>query len=102
MNFHKRKYITSDSLSQIAWKRFLKNKLSLSALVIVSIFIIMAMLGYLITPDSSPFSNEQYLELSTKKPGFKIKMLQIRKNEQDCRGLVYPNRTPLEISKSSP
>jgi ABC-type dipeptide/oligopeptide/nickel transport system permease subunit len=81
MIFRKRKYTVSDSLSQIAWKRFLKNKLSLSALVIVIIFIIMAMLGYLITPDSSPFSNEQYLELSTKKPGFKVTMLKIRKNE---------------------
>jgi len=37
------------------------------------------MLGYLLTPDSTPFSNEQYLELGLKKPGFRVTCLEILK-----------------------
>ncbi len=83
MIFRKKKYIASESLSKLAWKRFLKNKLSLSALILIIVIALMAVLAYLIAPDKTPFSNEQYLELSVKKPGFKIKMLKIRKNEPD-------------------
>ena len=37
--------------------------------------------GFLITPDSSPYANDQKPELHIKKPGFKAKMLSVRKNE---------------------
>lgn len=79
----KNKYIASASLSKIAWKRFVKNKLSLAAMLIVLFFIFCSILAYLITPDSTPFANEQYLELATKKPGFNVMMLQVRKNEPE-------------------
>ncbi len=39
-----------------------------------------ATLGYLITPDSSPFANSQHLEVSAKKPGTTVQFVQIRKN----------------------
>lgn len=77
----KNKYIASASLSKIAWKRFVKNKLSLAAMLIVLFFIFCSILAYLITPDSTPFANEQYLELATQKPGFNVMMLKVRKNE---------------------
>lgn len=83
MLFYKKKYIESASLSKIAWKRFLKDKLSFSALLLVIVFIICSILAYIITPDSTPFANEQFLELATKKPGFSINMLKIKKNEQN-------------------
>ena len=38
------------------------------------------MLGYLITPDKSPFANQQFLELGLKKPGFKVSMLYIKRS----------------------
>jgi len=37
--------------------------------------------GFLITPDSSPYANDQKPELHIKKPGFKAQMLLARKNE---------------------
>ncbi|MFZ4400652.1 MAG: ABC transporter permease [Bacteroidales bacterium] len=90
MFYRKKKYIAAASLSSIARKRFLKNKLSLCSLIIIALFTLIAILGYLITPDQTPFSNEQYLELSTKKPGFSIKMLQIKKNEKEEKtNLLY-------------
>jgi len=83
MFYRKKKYIASASLSSIAWKRFLKNKLSLSSMIIIALFALIAILGYLITPDQTPFCNEQYLELTCKKPGFRIQMIKVKKNEKE-------------------
>ncbi|MCX6232365.1 MAG: ABC transporter permease [Bacteroidetes bacterium] len=88
MFYRKKKYIASASLSAIAWKRFLRNKLSVAAMLIIALFTLMAVLGYLITPDQTPFSNEQYLELCTKKPGFSIQMLRVKKNEKEESGNI--------------
>lgn len=43
--------------------------------------VLVALLGFLITPDSSPDANEQLLELSIKPPGFEVQILKMRKNE---------------------
>ena len=74
--------ITSQSLSSIAWQRLKKNKLSMFGLIMISVFIVIAILGFLITPDSSPDANEQILELSKKPPGFEVQMLLVKKNEE--------------------
>ena len=71
----------SESLSYLTWKRLKKNKLSMLGLFIIVSFILVAILGFLITPDSSPDANTQLLELSKKPPGFKVKFLSIKKNE---------------------
>ncbi len=90
MFYRKKKYIAAASLSSIAWKRFIKNKLSFASLIIISLFTLIAILGYLVTPDQTPFSNEQYLELSAKKPGFSIQMLKIKKNEkEESSNIIY-------------
>jgi len=73
------KYKTS--LSHQAWQRLKKNKLALFAMFIIGTATLVAQLGYLITPDATPDANGQLLELCVKPPGFKIKMLQVRKNE---------------------
>lgn len=79
----KSKLDKSNSLGQIAWKRFRKNKLAMFGLTIIVISVVIFILGYLISPDSSPDANEQKPELQIKKPGFAIKLLKIRKNEAD-------------------
>jgi len=50
-------------------------------LVVIGLCMLMAILGFAITPDSTPDANDQLLELSKKPPGFKVQMLQTRKNE---------------------
>lgn len=40
-----------------------------------------ALLGYLITPDSSPFANRQYIEISAQPPGFTVNMLKLTRND---------------------
>lgn len=71
----------SKSLAYFAWKRLKRNKLAISGLALIVVSVLVALLGYLISPDSSPDANEQILELSLKSPGFKMQMLKIRKNE---------------------
>ena len=80
--FHREKTTyTSGSLSREAWRKFLRNKLSVAALIYILLSVVIALMGYLVTPDSTPMANRQTLELSTKKPGFRITMLKIIKEE---------------------
>lgn len=65
-----------ESLNKMAWKRFSHNVLAVVSLTFVGLNIIIATLGYLITPDSSPYANDQNLELCLKKPGFSVWMLE--------------------------
>ncbi|MBE9469067.1 MAG: ABC transporter permease [Bacteroidetes bacterium] len=78
----KNKINKSSSIELIILKKLIKNKLALISFAIIVIAILTAILGYLITPDKTPFCNEQFLELTTKKPGFKVKMLLVKKNEK--------------------
>ncbi|MDP4266468.1 MAG: ABC transporter permease [Bacteroidota bacterium] len=71
-----------DSLYSIAWRRLKKNKIAMAGLFFILLVMIVSILGYLITPDSTPFANDQLLEIAAKKPGFKIKMLLIPKENR--------------------
>ncbi|MGB0888016.1 MAG: ABC transporter permease [Vicingaceae bacterium] len=75
-----KKDIKSNSLSQLAWKRLKKNKLSLFGLVVIFCAVLVAVLGPLIRPDGTPKANDQILEVTTKPPGFKVKILKVKKN----------------------
>jgi peptide/nickel transport system permease protein len=63
------------SPAQLAWKKLSNNKLSLAGMIVISLFLLVAILGPLIRPDASPKANEQHLELARKKPGFQLKVL---------------------------
>ena len=81
--FFKKKPIDfeSETLSQQTWRRFKRNKLSVLGLIIIILSCIISILGYLITPDPTPFANDQKPELHIKQPGFKSKILLVKKNE---------------------
>lgn len=72
----------SRSLSYMAWNRFKRNKLSLTGLGVIIIAAIIFISGYLITPDNTPDCNDQKPELQIKPPGFSIRLLKVRKNEE--------------------
>ena len=59
-----------NSLSHIAWRKFKKNSLGVFGLIIITIAVVISFLGYVIFPDSTPYSNQMHLELSKKEPGF--------------------------------
>lgn len=80
MIFRKKHIEVGNSLNDLAWKRFKSNKMSLLGLIIILLALFTGVLGYLITPDKTPFANKQMLEITTQKPGFNCKFLKIRKN----------------------
>ncbi len=67
--------LSGQSLGRMAWRRFRRNPLSVASLVVIGLFALVAILGYLITPDSTPHCNQQYLELATLKPFSHAEML---------------------------
>lgn len=62
------------------WQKFTQNKFSIAGLVFIGIALIISILGYIICPDPTPYGNQQFLQLATRKPGFNVNMLYIRKN----------------------
>ncbi|MDD5570278.1 MAG: ABC transporter permease [Bacteroidales bacterium] len=80
--FRKSRTEKSYSLSNLTWKKLKANKLAMSGLIFILFLTLISVFGYLITPDSTPMVNEQILEISNKKPGFKVKMLYVRRNEK--------------------
>lgn len=70
----------NSSPSKKVWKRFRKDKFAFSGLIFILMLILMAILGYLITPDQSPQANEMHLQLSNKKPGRTFHFLIISRN----------------------
>ena len=67
----------SSSLDRQAWRRLRRNPLAVVSMVVIGLFAMVAILGYLITPDHTPFCNQQYLELATLKPGSKATFLHL-------------------------
>ena len=78
----KNRELQSESLTAETWRRFKRQKLSVLGLIIIIFASLVSILGYLITPDSSPFANNQKPELHTKPPGFVIEMMMVRKNQE--------------------
>ena len=68
--------------TQRTWNIFKRNKLAVAGLIFIAFTLILAVLGYLIMPDSTPNANNMAIQLSIKKPGTKYTMLTIRKSER--------------------
>ena len=64
---------TSESLSVQTWRRFKRNKLAMFGLLLIVIATTISILGFLITPDSSPYANDQKPELHIKNQALKLK-----------------------------
>jgi peptide/nickel transport system permease protein len=63
-----------------AIRRLLKNKPAVLGLGLIVLSILVAILGYAISPDETPNTNNQLATIALKRPGFEVKMLKIRKN----------------------
>lgn len=50
------------------------------SMLFIGSLLAISILGYLITPDASPYANHQILEWACKKPGFKGKYLEVKNN----------------------
>lgn len=54
----------------------------MGSLVFICLVVLIAILGYSITPDATPYANDQCIQLGVQKPGFSIKMLQVAKRQE--------------------
>ncbi|WP_442589982.1 ABC transporter permease [Pedobacter sp. AW31-3R] len=70
----------NNSPSKKTWLRYKRNKPALAGLIFIVLLLLMAVLGYLITPDQTPMANTMHLQLSNKKPGRKFTFLIISTN----------------------
>jgi peptide/nickel transport system permease protein len=72
----------SENLSpnQKALRRLMRNKPALFGLGTIVLSVLIAILGYAISPDSTPNANNQSLTIALKDPGFSVKMLKMKKN----------------------
>jgi peptide/nickel transport system permease protein len=66
--------------TQRALHAFKRNKLAVGGLVFIALSVLIAILGYLVMPDSTPQANDMTLQTSLKKPGSTFTMLRIRKS----------------------
>jgi peptide/nickel transport system permease protein len=73
--------MTDLSPSQRTWNSFKRNKIAVAGLAFIVITTLVAILGYLIMPDSTPMANNMTIQLSIKKPGSTFMMLRLRKDE---------------------
>jgi len=90
MLFTKKRGDIKGSLNYLAWQKFKRNKFSLGGLLFILLMVAIAISGYLITPDQSPFANTQLLEIAAKKPGFSCTMLKVRKNvKENNKGFLH-------------
>jgi ABC-type dipeptide/oligopeptide/nickel transport system permease subunit len=64
-------------------KKIVKNRLGFAGLIFISLLLVIAVLGYIITPDATPKANDIHLEVAIEKPGFQVDMLRGAKREVD-------------------
>ncbi|MGV3529975.1 MAG: ABC transporter permease [Flavisolibacter sp.] len=67
------------SFWQSSWKRLRKNKGAMAGLVLIIISVIIAVFGYFLAPDPSPYANRIILEIGGEKPGFHASFLLVKK-----------------------
>jgi peptide/nickel transport system permease protein len=78
----KQTYSNYNSPGKLAWHKFKRNYFSMAGLGYLILAFVIAFMGYLITPDKTSNANSQHLELTTKKPGFSVKMIKVRRNRE--------------------
>lgn len=73
------------------WIKFRKNKLALAGFIFIIISVFVGLFGYIISPDSTTFANNQHIEITTIKPGSTVNFLLVTKNEQPIKTGLFNN-----------
>lgn len=72
----------SDGFLQVTWRRLKKNRLAMLSLFIIAFSFLIAVFGYFIAPDHTPFADLQTVEIQARKPGYQQSFLRIPRIEQ--------------------
>ena len=68
------------SFRHATWQRLKRNKGALAGLVLICLAVFIALFGYFIAPDASPYANRIILEIGGQKPGFTQTFLQVKRD----------------------
>jgi ABC-type dipeptide/oligopeptide/nickel transport system permease subunit len=79
---------TEYSFSKIFWKKLRRNKGGMFGLVIIVLSLLMALLAYVISPDSTPDANRIIVEIAAKKPGYKQQFIKVEQKKQTTASAV--------------
>jgi peptide/nickel transport system permease protein len=79
----------SESFWQAAWRRLKRNRGAMAGLILIGIALIIALLGYFISPDPSPYANRIILEIGGQKPGFSQTFLLVKKQNVQTDGNFF-------------
>ena len=63
-------------------RRLLANKGASFGMILIILSLLLALTGYFIAPDPSPNANRMIPEIGSKKPGFSIQLLRIKRDRQ--------------------
>lgn len=66
----------SKSLFELSLHRLQRNPVAMAGVLVILVYLLVAIIGPFIRKDSTPKANDQYLELSIKKPGFNVLFFQ--------------------------
>lgn len=78
----------SPSFWQASWRRLKKNKGAMAGLVMIGIAVLIAVFGYFLSPDPSPFANRIILEIGGEKPGYSRDFLLVKKEQVKASGFL--------------
>ncbi|MGZ3839111.1 MAG: ABC transporter permease [Flavisolibacter sp.] len=76
----------SPSFRQASWRRLKKNKGAMAGLVMILAALLIALFGYFLSPDPSPYANRIILEIGGEKPGYRQSFLLLKKENQPRTG----------------
>lgn len=79
----------NDSFYQAAWHKLKKNKTALAGLIVIGLSVLIAVFGYFLAPDPTPYANRIILEVGGKKPGFKQDFLLVKKPQQNRSATIF-------------
>jgi peptide/nickel transport system permease protein len=81
--FRKKKIEMEDSsLGALTWRRLKRNTPAMTGLFIIGLACAVAILGYLITSDKTPYANDQKPELHVMEPGFETQFLLVARDDE--------------------
>ncbi len=80
--FFRRRPMRMLSPGQITWRKFLRIPTAIAGMLWIVFIALLALSGYLVIPDQTPFANHQQLEIATHPPGTRMTMLYITKNQE--------------------
>jgi len=70
------------SFWQSSWRRLKKARAAMAGAVLIVVAVLLALFGYLVAPDPSPYANRIILEIGGSKPGYEQHFLKVRKEAQ--------------------